>query len=233
MRSIVIIPAYNEAQKIHSVVLSVIEKGFDVVVVDDGSFDNTESEARSAGAIVLKHIINRGYGAALSTGNSWAVLNNYQIIVHFDADGQHSFDEIEKVISPIKENKADIVIGSRFKDEKVDIDSKIIKDKNFPFLRKFLIKIAVLFTWVVSGIKLTDAHNGFRAFRAEKLKLLDCRQDGMSYSSEIIDQISKQKLKVLEVPVTIEYSDYSKSKGEGNAKKVILGLKFLWGKVIK
>lgn len=224
MHTVVIIPAYNEAQKIGGIVRAIRERGFDVAVVDDGSTDTTSREAAAADATVLQHFVNRGYGAALTTGNAWALANDYNYVVHFDADGQHRAEEIEAMVAPIARGDADVVIGSRF---------IFGRGKQVPPLRRVLIKMAIVFTWMVSGIKLTDAHNGFRAFARAALEKMDCRQDGMSYSSEVVDQIAERGLHWAEVPVTIVYTDYSRAKGESNVKKILLGLKFLWGKVIK
>lgn len=224
-RTLVIIPAYNEAQKIRGIVQSVRERGYDVVVVDDGSSDSTAEEARRAGALVLRHFVNRGYGAALTTGNTWALRNKYDCVVHFDADGQHNPDEIASVAAPIAADTADAVIGSRF------LGSE--SSRRVPAVRRLLLKLAILFTWLVSGIKLTDSHNGFRAFSGRALATIDCRQDGMSYSSEVVDQVAEHSLRWVEVPVVIQYSEYSRAKGESNVKKILLGLKFLWGKLIR
>ena len=223
MKTLVIIPAYCEQKKIYKVIKSVKSLGYDVLVVDDGSPDFTGEEALRAGARVLSHNINRGYGAALETGNNWALLNGYEVVVHFDADGQHKAGEIEQIISPVLKDTADVVIGSRF----------LRTNKTIPFLRKVLLKMAILFTWALSGIKLSDAHNGFRAISVYALNKIECVQDGMTYSSEIIDQIAEHNLRWREVPVIIEYTDYSKQKGEGNLKKISLGLKFIFGKIIK
>jgi len=221
--ALVIIPVYNESLKIYTVVKSVLELGYGVVVVDDGSTDMTSDEARRAGATVLRHFVNRGYGAALETGNQYALSRGYDVIVHFDGDGQHDAGEIARVIWPIQKGEVCTVIGSRFLRSSAPV----------PFMRKMLIKLAIIFMWAFSGIRLTDSHNGFRAFSARALEVIDCRQDGMSYASEVIDQIAEHGLSVCEVPVTIQYTDYSKAKGESNIKKVMLGARFLWGKVIK
>ncbi|MAG28785.1 hypothetical protein CL632_01395 [bacterium] len=221
--NIVVIPAYNESSKIFHLVQSVKALSYEVVVIDDGSNDATLIEAQRAGAVVLRHFVNRGYGAALETGNQWALRHSYDVIVHFDGDGQHNAEEIKDMIAPIQEGVADVVIGSRF----------LSNHETLPIIRKVLIKFAVLFTWIFSSIKLTDAHNGFRAFSRGALAVIQCRQDGMSYASEVIDQIAEHKLRIKEVPVTIQYTDYSKAKGESNIKKMLVGLKFLWGKVIK
>ncbi|MBI2637152.1 MAG: glycosyltransferase family 2 protein [Parcubacteria group bacterium] len=223
MKTLIIIPAYHESKKIFDVVAGVRERGYDAVVVDDASSDATSGEARRAGARVLRHFVNRGYGAALSTGNAYALRHGYDIAVHFDGDGQHDAREIARVIGPIQKGEADVVVGSRF----------LQAGASIPLLRKFLIKLAIIFTWAFSGVKLTDAHNGFRAFSRRALEVIDCRQDGMSYASEVIDQIAEHVLAVKEVPVTITYTGYSKAKGESNIKKVMLGVRFLWGKVIK
>jgi len=234
MSIVIIIPTYNEAQKIYNVVKSVMSYGYDVVVVDDGSKDNTQEQARRAGAVVLRHYINRGYGAALSTGNQWAIKNEYNVIVHFDGDGQHNAGEIKNLVNPIIREKADVVIGSRFiKEPPPNPHLGKGGEGSVPIVRRVLIKLAIVFTWIFSGIKLTDAHNGFRAFSARALKKIECKQDGMSYASEVIDQIAEYKLRIQEVPVTIEYTDYSKSKGESNIKKMLVGLKFIWGKLIR
>lgn len=231
MKIIVIIPAYNEAKKIFNVIQDVKNSDYDVIVVDDGSHDATVSETQRAGAKVLRHIINRGYGAALSTGNSYALKNNYDIAVHFDADGQHEVGDIKKLIQPIIDREADVVLGSRFKSD--PNNTNYIRMTRIPLIRKILLKAAVLFTWLVSGVKLTDAHNGLRAFLRQALEKIDCRQDGMSYASEVIDQIAEHNLRYSEVPVTIKYTDYSVAKGESNIKKVLLGVRFLWGKLVK
>ncbi|MEK7125694.1 MAG: glycosyltransferase family 2 protein [Patescibacteria group bacterium] len=243
MKIIVIIPAYNEAKKIFNVVRGLVDVGYEVVVADDGSRDNTAMEAERAGAKVLRHIINRGYGAALATGNDYAVKNNYDMAVHFDADGQHDVEDIKKLIQPIIENQADVVLGSRFISDPnttnyIPPSLKLwragrMTRMGLPFIRKILLKAAVLFTWFVSGVKLTDAHNGLRALSRQALTKIDCRQDGMSYASEIIDQIGEHKLRYQEVGVAIKYTDYSLAKGENNIKKVLLGLRFIWEKMVK
>ncbi len=221
MRTIVVIPAYKEARRVYQVVHSVVSLGYDVVVVDDGSIDNTAEEAFRGGAKVLRHLVNRGYGAALTTGNQWALCQVCDVIVHFDADGQHDANDTKRMILPIINRQADVVLGSRF----------LKNNEGIPLIRRILIKLAILFTWVFSGVRLTDAHNGFRAFSSRALRDIDCWRDDMSYASEVIDQIAKLGLRYREVAVTIRYSEYSRRKGMRNFRKIILGLKFLWGKM--
>ncbi|MDP1709921.1 MAG: glycosyltransferase family 2 protein, partial [Candidatus Komeilibacteria bacterium] len=137
MRTLIIIPAYNEAAKIFNVVQQVKSAGYDVVVIDDGSADATTKEASRAGAKVLRHFINRGYGAALSTGMEWAINQNYDIAVHFDADGQHEVGDIAKLIKPIIDNQADVALGSRFiKSDPNDPNNIRMTQINVPLIRK-------------------------------------------------------------------------------------------------
>jgi len=204
MNIYIVIPAYNEDQTLTQV-LSELKKDYsNIIVVDDGSTDNTFQQALLAKVVVLSHLINRGQGAALATGINYALEQGADIIVTFDADGQHQVAEIAKIIQPLIEQQVDVVLGSRFLGQQ----SKI------PLFRKIILKMAIIFTWLISGIKLTDAHNGFRAFNrlaAEKIKI---SQDRMAHSSEIIEEIKRNKLNYKEVPVTISYTKYSLSKGQ-------------------
>ena len=205
-----------------------------MIVIDDGSVDATAQEAQRAGAKVLRHFVNRGYGAALTTGMNWAQQHDYDVVVHFDADGQHEVGDITKLLAPIFTGVVDVVLGSRFiKSDPNDPNSTRMTRIKIPFVRRLLLKAAILFTWLFSGIKLTDAHNGLRAFSRAALSKIDCRQDGMAYASEVIDQIAEHGLRYREVAVMIQYTEYSKQKGESNVKKILLGLRFLWGKFVR
>ena len=159
MKTFIIIPCYNDAAFLERVINSVKPYG-QVVVVDDGSTDNSREIAQSAQAIVLKHRLNRGQGAALETGDLYALRDGAEIVVHFDADGQHQAAEIPRLIEPILKGEANVVFGSRF-----------LKSDDFtPFLKKWLIlKPAILFQNLLLGVKLTDAHNGFRALSRKAL----------------------------------------------------------------
>jgi glycosyltransferase involved in cell wall biosynthesis len=218
--TVVVIPAFNEAQTVGTVVEKVREKGFDVVVVDDGSRDETALQAAKNGATVLRHVVNRGYGAALTTGSSWALLRGYEIVVHFDADGQHDAGEISTLIDPIRNGEADVTIGSRFLGEV----------RSMTWSRKTAVRLAIQFTRLFSGVSLTDAHNGFRALSIAAVRVLNCREDGMAYASEVVEKIARQNLRLREVPVTVTYTEYSMAKGESNVAKLGAGLRFLWTK---
>jgi glycosyltransferase involved in cell wall biosynthesis len=172
---------------------------------------------RAAGAIVLEHLINRGQGAALKTGITYALRQGAEAVVTFDADGQHDPNEIAALLEPLEKNEVDIVLGSRF----------IKSGSNVPPLRRMALKAGILFTRVMSRINVTDTHNGFRAMNrvaAEKIKIV---QDRMAHASEILDEIVYHKLRYKEVPVTITYSYYSKEKGQKTSALFKIAFKIL------
>ena len=221
MNTWVIIPAYNEEGKISEVVRGVFEYVPNVVVIDDGSQDQTFDMARKSGAWVLRHRINRGQGAALATGIEFALRQGAEVIVTFDSDGQHAAEEISKMTEPIVTGQADVVLGSRFLEKKSDI----------PKLREMILRAGILFTRILSRIKVTDTHNGFRALSRKAAEQLQIHEDKMAHASEILDQISKKKIKFVEVPVTIHYTDYSKANGQSNFNAVKIAARMILSKL--
>lgn len=214
MKIVAIIPAYNEEGNIGKVIRDVKSRVSEVVVVDDGSADETRAVALSFGAYVLRHKINRGQGAALRTGMDFAI--NYldaDVIVHYDADGQHVAEEIDEIVKPIMLGGADVVLGSRF----------LTKKSNVPFFRKLVLKAGLVFTWITSGLRVTDTHNGFRAFSRDAAGKIRISQDRMAHASEILDEIAKNRLRYCEVPVTIKYTKENLKKGQGslNALRIV------------
>ncbi len=198
MKVFVVIPSYNEAQNIGAVLESLKNYDYQVVVVNDGSSDQTVEIARSHGVTVLSHEINRGQGAALYTGTLYALARGADAIVHFDADGQFLATEIERVIAPIINGQADIVFGSKF-----------LQANHIPLLKKFfIIKPAILLNNILTGIKLSDVHNGFRAMNRLAASQIEIRQDAMAHASEIVAQTKKWHLRYQEVPVTIIYREF-------------------------
>ncbi len=193
-----IIPALNEEKNISLVVNQVKKLVNKVIVVDDGSIDNTRELAHKAGAIVLKHIVNRGQGAALETGNQYSIKHGADIIVHFDADNQFIANEILEVIKPIKENQFDIVFGSRFMTK---------KSKLPPFKKHIIMPLARLINYFL-GIKTSDPQSGFRAFNNKTAKLIKIENDGMAHCSEILYKAFFYKLRVKEVPITVIYHEF-------------------------
>lgn len=214
----VIIPAYNEEKVIGQVVNDVLPVAHTVVVVDDASRDTTAEEALRNGALVLNHRVNRGQGAALQTGIEYALEQGADIIVHFDADGQHQGADIPRFIGPILRGEADVVLGSRF----------LSKRNTIPFIRSCVLKLGILFTWLYSGIKLTDTHNGFRAFSATSARSIRITENRMAHASEILHEIARQKLKCKEVPVSVLYTEYSLAKGQSSSNAVRIAGRLIW-----
>ena len=198
MKIYIVIAAYNEEKNIANILRSLVNLDYNIVVVDDGSKDRTVDIVKNYPVTLLKHIINRGQGASLVTGTEYAYQKGADIVVHFDADGQHLISEISKIIKPIMDNEVDIVLGSKF-----------LQKNKIPFFKKyFIIKPAIVFNNLFTGIKLTDVHNGFRGLSRKALSLIKIKQDGMAHASEIIAEIKKHKLKYKEVPVTVIYNEF-------------------------
>jgi glycosyltransferase involved in cell wall biosynthesis len=194
-----IIPAYNEAKYITKVVTGVQPFVNEIIVVDDGSTDQTAVLARAAGATVLSHIINRGQGAALRTGTQYALNKGLDIIVHFDADDQFSAEEIPAVVGPLISGRAAAVLGSRF----------LGKKSRLPKLKKILLlPLARLVNRLLFNVRLTDPQSGFRALNRETAQKIKISSDGMAHCSEILYQLSKYKIPLLEVPITVRYHNY-------------------------
>lgn len=209
----IVIAAYHEEAVIADVVRPLVQGGYQVVVVDDGSRDETGARARAAGARLLRHAVNRGQGAALQSGLRYALRQGAEILVTFDADGQHSADDIPSLIRPIVEHTADIVLGSRFLEHAADV----------PASRRLLLRLAVAFTGLMSGVRLTDAHNGLRALSRRAAERVELHLDRMAHASEIIDQLVRTKLPLVEVSVTVHYTPYSLEKGQraGHAARIV------------
>jgi len=200
----VVIAAYNEAKVIASVVADVKSTGHRVVVVDDGSKDDTAGIAAGAGAAVIRHPINLGQGAALQTGLDYALARGAEVIVTFDADGQHRAADIAGLVDALARDRADYALGSRFLGTSV----------NLPPSRRLLLRAATWFTRATTGLNITDSHNGLRAMTRRGADRIHLRQNRMAHASEILHQIATSGLKYVETPVTIHYSDYSLAKGQ-------------------
>ena len=195
-----ILAAYNEGKRIQNTIRSLKNNGFhNIVVVDDGSKDSTYDIAHKEKVFVIRHKINLGQGASLQTGTDFALKNKAKFIIHFDADGQHRVEDIYDVIIPILKNKYNITLGSRFLDKR--------KKTNMPWQRKLYLKGGLVFTKIMTGLKLTDTHNGFRAMNAKTAKEIEITQDRMEHASEILEIIARKKIKYKEVPVIIVYND--------------------------
>ena len=198
MRTFVVIPAFNEEERIQATVTSVHDAGqYDVVVVDDGSTDATASRVPSYAALI-RHSVNRGMGAALVTGTAFALAHGADCVVHFDADGQHRAEDIAGLLAPLRAGTVDIVLGSRY-----------LRPDSVPKTKKYLIhKPAIVFQNLLTGVRLTDAHNGFRAMTRSAAEKISITQDRMAHNTEIIQEIRRNKLRYVEVPVRIVYREY-------------------------
>ena len=204
MRSLVIVPAYNEQALVGQVVAEIRRHGLSVVVVDDGSTDATAARALAAGATVLRHCVNRGQGAALQTGITFAIAQQVDALVTFDADGQQDAEQIQAVLEPIESGRAEVALGSRF----LDIDPSL------PNTRRVVLRFAAAITRWYTGLRVTDVHNGFRAFSRSAAERLCIHQDRMAHASELLEQIAAGKFRYVEVPVRVRYTHYSLGKGQ-------------------
>jgi glycosyltransferase involved in cell wall biosynthesis len=212
----VVIPAYNEGSVISFVVGEVKQAGYAVVVVDDGSSDATAEEARTAGAVVINHPFNLGQGAALQTGIDYALAQSAEVIVTFDADGQHRLSDISRLAEALLQECADFALGSRF----------LGQAPNLPPLRRALLCAATLFTRLTTGLQVTDTHNGLRAMTRRGAAAIRLRQNRMAHASEWLSQIAASGLRYVERPVAVEYTAYSMAKGQtiGDAVPILVDL---------
>jgi len=218
----VVVPAYNESSRLPATLRELTSHVPNVVVVDDGSPDDTVDAARECDVWVLRHPINRGQGAALQTGIDFALAQGASYIVTFDADGQHDPDDIRTVLAPLLRGDVDVTLGSRFLGRSIGM----------PLSRRIVLKLAILFTRVVSRIRVSDTHNGFRGFTAEAAVQLRIRQDRMAHASEILDEVVRLGLRYREVPVTIRYTANTLAKGQSSWNAVRIAWQFLIGKVV-
>jgi polyprenyl-phospho-N-acetylgalactosaminyl synthase len=208
----VVMAAYNEAEVIRPVVDSLLASYPHVVVVDDASTDCTAEVLKDSPVTLLRHCVNRGQGAALQTGIEFALSRSAEIVVTFDADGQHDMLDIPRMVAPLIAGECEVTLGSRF----------LGRTEGMPPVRRLVLKAGVLFTRVFSRIRVTDIHNGFRAFSARAAARIHLQMDRMAHASEILDQIRQSGLCYREVPVTIRYTSYSIGKGQSswNALKI-------------
>lgn len=207
----VVIPAYNEGAVIKGVVKNIIAElkktpmTYEVVVVNDGSKDNTAAEAKAAGAKVINHILNSGAGGATSTGLSYANQNNFDLAVTMDADGQHLPKDVVKGLQVAQERNVGLLIGSRLIDTKGMSRVKILGNKGLSVITKMLF-----------GVDVTDSQSGLRVFSRKALESLRWKTSGYEFCSEMLWRAKQLKLVIGEYPIKAIYTDYSKAKGQNN-----------------
>ena len=210
----IVIPVLNEGRVIKEVLSEIQENGYNqIIVVDDGSKDDSYEKAEEMGAIALRHIINRGKGAAVKTGIEAARMLKADMVVTMDGDGQHNPQDIDKMIR-LMEKGTDVVLGSR-----------LLNAKGMPTHKLISNHLGNFFTWLIHGLWVTDSQSGFRAYSRKALRVINTKTDRYEYDSEIISQISKHRLHFEEVPVEARYTEYSM--GKKNKQNLKNGIKTL------
>jgi len=199
-----VVPAYNEEKTVADVVRSLGSVTDRVIVVDDGSTDRTGPEADGAGALVLRHLFNRGLGAAIGTGLRHALDLDADVVLTFDADGQHRAEDVPHLIGPLLDGRADVAIGVRTLDRHM-----------MPRSRRTANWIGNALTFALFGLWVQDSQSGLRAFTSSAASRLDLRCDRMEVSSEIVREIRRHRLRLHEQPIRPDYTPYSLSKGQG------------------
>ena len=202
---IIIIPAFNEGPVLLTLLEDLLDASYCVIVIDDGSDTPLQNILKKLPVYYLRHRSNLGQGAALQTGFEFAKTLNPDFVITMDADGQHGISSIPTLIEPLIANEVDIVLGSRFLSN---------EETSIPYSKKIVLKTARIVNYVFSGLLLSDAHNGLRAFNKKTLEKLTITENRMAHASEILFDVKKQKLRFKEVPVKIAYTIYSKQKGQ-------------------
>lgn len=217
----IVIPCYREDPAVvRHTVEGIVGGPWQIVLVDDGSPQKLvlDCPELSQKVIILHHPINRGQGAALQTGADYAVRHGADAVVHFDADGQHDPADIPRFLTALDEGDCDIVLGSRFLRHE-DLSA-------IPSGRRRMLRLARFVEGCLTGLKLTDVHNGFRALGPRALEVIRIREDRMAHASEILMQVAHNHLRWKELPTHVVYSDYSSTKGQsaGNAFNILWDL---------
>lgn len=212
----IVLPAYNEEAVIKDVIREIQVAGYrNIIVVDDGSHDQTFEKAKEMDVIALRHPINRGKGAATKTGIEAAKLLGAGIIVTMDSDGQHNPSDIARLIAPIQKNHCDVVLGTRLKNP-----------KGMPWYKIIANHIGNAITWYFYGLYVSDSQSGFRAYSRHASELINTKTDRYEYDSEVIREIYLYKLKYKEVPIEVRYTEYSM--GKIQKQGFVNGLKTLY-----
>ncbi len=217
MKVVAVIPAYNEESKIGGVVKATLPFVSEVLVIDDGSTDQSGQLAALAGARVYRHLTNCGLGAALGTALAAALDRGAEIIVTLDADGQHDPVEIPKLVRLLEDDLADVVLGSR-----------LLDSRGMPWPRRLANQLGNLLTFIFFGLWVTDSQSGFRAFSRAAAAAIQIRSNRMEVSSEIVAEIRRLGLRLAEAPIRAIYTDYSLAKGQSFWVGLKTVYKLLW-----
>jgi glycosyltransferase involved in cell wall biosynthesis len=208
-RVAIIIPAYNEGKVVADVIRNIESRLKDInhqiIVVDDGSTDNTASEVQKTKAILIRHIQNTGAGGATATGIHYASQKGFAVAATIDADGQHAPDDLLAGVSELLSNRVDLLIGSRLINSDGMSTVKVIGNRGLSFI-----------TYVMFGVNVTDSQSGLRLFSSRAMKELRWKSNGFEFCSEMLWRAKQKHLKIAEFPIKAIYTDYSKSKGQNN-----------------
>jgi polyprenyl-phospho-N-acetylgalactosaminyl synthase len=202
---VVVMPAFNEGPVAITIIQQLVSKNYIPVVVEDGSATSLRHAIKDLPVFFLRHRVNLGQGAALQTGFEFAKRLSPDFVVTMDADGQHDAAAIPLLLQPLISDEADTALGSRFLEA---------GNTGMPRSRKILLKVARFINYIFSGVLLTDAHNGFRAFNRKALEKIIITENRMAHASEILFEIKKHGLRFTEIPVEITYTEYSRKKGQ-------------------
>jgi glycosyltransferase involved in cell wall biosynthesis len=204
----VVVPAFNEAARVASVVADLRSHFDTVVVVDDGSADATAGLARAAGARVVRHPGNLGQGAALQTGFAFALTDPaMQHVITFDSDGQHRVEDAVALLAVAREAGVDVVLGSRFlAPETVAV----------PRVRRAVLRAGIAFTRATTRLPVTDTHNGLRVLNRRAVEAIDLTLSDMAHASQLLGLIARRGLTWTEAPVVIDYADETRRRGQSN-----------------
>ena len=216
----IVIPIFNEAEVIGQVIEESRSIGnYRLIVVDDGSSDDSFVQASACGALTLRHRINRGKGAAIKTGIMAANLLETDIVVTMDGDGQHNPADLRPLVDPILDGKADVVLGSR-----------VLNRDEMPKIKVIANYVGNFFTWLLYGIWVSDSQSGFRAYSKYAALIIDTKADKYEYDSKVIREIKTNRLRFTEVPVDTRYTEYSqgKTQKQGFVNGLITLFRMLW-----
>ncbi len=217
----ILVPVFNENKVIRNTLNELLKFFSNIIVVNDGSTDNTIDKLDDLNIALLNHEINLGVGAAVQTGFDYVekIHDSYAVIT-FDADGQHSVEDAVSMAKEIQICNEEIIFGSRF----------IKHQKNVPLVKRNVLKVIAFITKIATGIDLTDAHNGLKAYKVSAIRKLKLQFSGYSYESELITEVAKKNISYKELSTNIKYTEYSIKKGQKltNGLLIIEDLLKLW-----
>lgn len=214
------IPMYNEQEVIADVIHGLKAIFENILCVDDGSTDESVAKAREAGATVICHAVNIGQGAAIATGFSWIQSKtNFSRIVTFDADGQHLPEDAIRLVEELASKELDVVFASRFLNDQSEV----------PLMKRLVLRGVTNVTRALTDVELSDAHNGLRALTVDASRKIQLTQNGMAHATQFVSLVLQGGLKYSELPVTILYTPYSRSKGQSMLNSINIALDLIWG----